>query len=193
MGKVSGRNASISVREIENHKKESGKNGTTIEKTSERGLQFKNERYLNADTIQTMIAKDLLKFKGVCHASMKKGKRFVDLHLCRKSFNVLSSHCSCPAGNSGYCNNIMAKLYEIADYSLHSLKFVPLELACTSKIRQRGVPGEKYCRKSPVMEIIIQKREKSRRITCALYDPRRNKDPTVLRKFVMDLKEKLQS
>ena len=88
MGKVSGRNASISVKEIENHKKESGKNGTTIEKTSERGLQFKNERYLNADTIQTMIAKDLLKFKGVCHASMKKGKRFVDLHLCRKSFNV---------------------------------------------------------------------------------------------------------
>ena len=53
-------------------------------------------------------------------------------------------------------------LYEIADYSLHSLKSAPLELACTSKIRQLGVPREKYCRKAPVMETIIQKREKSR-------------------------------
>ena len=51
-----------------------GKNGVTIEQTSERGLQFKNERYLNADTIQTMKAKDLIKFKAVCHASMKKEK-----------------------------------------------------------------------------------------------------------------------
>ena len=63
----------FTVREIEDHKKESGKNGATIENTIERGfLQFKNERYLNADTIQTMKAKDLFKFKGVCHACMKK-------------------------------------------------------------------------------------------------------------------------
>ena len=34
-----------------------------FEKTSERGLQFKNERNLNADTIQTMIAKDFFRFK----------------------------------------------------------------------------------------------------------------------------------
>ena len=44
----------FTVREIEDQKKESGKNGTTIQKTSERDIQFKNERYLNADTIQTM-------------------------------------------------------------------------------------------------------------------------------------------
>ena len=41
----------FTVREIEDHKKESGKNGATIEKTSERSLQFKNEHYSNADTI----------------------------------------------------------------------------------------------------------------------------------------------
>ena len=71
----------FTVREIEDHKKESGKNVATIQKTSERGLQFKNERYLNTDTIQTMKAKDLFKFKGVCHATMKKEKRFVQVHL----------------------------------------------------------------------------------------------------------------
>ena len=140
-----------------------------------------------------MKAKDLFKFKGVCHASMKKEKRFVEVHLCRKSSKVISSHYSFPARNSGYSNHIMAILYEIADYYLHSLKFIPLELACTSKIRQWGVPGEKYYRKAPVTETIIQKREKSRGITCTLYDPRRNKNPTVLRKSAMDLKAKLQS
>ena len=71
MGKVLPEGMPVfTVGEIEDHKKESGKNGATIEKTSERGLQLKNERY--ADTIQTMQAKDLFKFKGVSHASMKK-------------------------------------------------------------------------------------------------------------------------
>ena len=54
----------------------------------------------------------------------------------------------------------MVILYEIAYFSLNSLKSVPLELACTSTIRHWGVPGEKYCRKAPVMETIIQKIEK---------------------------------
>ena len=54
----------FTVREIEDHE-ESRKNGMTIEKTSERGLQFKNERYWNADTIQTIKAKNLFKFKSV--------------------------------------------------------------------------------------------------------------------------------
>ena len=52
----------FTVREIEDHKKENGKNGATIQKTSERGLQFRNERYLSVDTIQTTKAKDLFKF-----------------------------------------------------------------------------------------------------------------------------------
>ena len=81
-----------------------------------------------------MKAKDLFKFKCVCHASMKKEKRFVEVHLSRKSSKVKSNHCSCPVGNSGYCNHIMDMFYEIADYSLHSLKSVPLEFVCTSKL-----------------------------------------------------------
>ena len=84
-------------------------------------------------------------------------------------------------------------LYEIADYSLHSLKSVPLKLTCASKIKQWRVPGEKNYRKAPVMETIIQKREISRGITCKLFDPRRNNNAAVLRKSMMDLKAKLQS
>ena len=72
----------FTAREIEDHQKESGKNGAAIEKTSERGLQFKNERYLNADKIQAMKTKYLFKFKGVYHARMKKEKRFVLVSYC---------------------------------------------------------------------------------------------------------------
>ena len=100
------------------------------------------------------------------------------MHLCKKYSKVISSHCSCLAGNSSYCNHIMVILYEIADFSLNSLKSVPLELACTSRIRHWGVSGEKYCRKAPVMETIIQQIEKMRG-GVTLYDPRRNKNPTV--------------
>ena len=135
------------IEEIKDHKKESGKNGVTNQKTSERDLQFKNESYLNANTIQTMKAKDLFKFKSVCHASMKKEKCFIDVHLCRKPSKVISSHCSCHAGKSGYYNHIITMLCEIADYSLHLLKSIPLELACTSKIRQWGVSGENTAEK----------------------------------------------
>ena len=77
------------------------------------------------------------------------------------------------AGNSGYCNHVMAMLYEIADYSLNSLKCVPTEIVCTSEIRQWGRPGERGCRKAPVMQTTIQKDENSRRISSTLYNPRR--------------------
>ena len=62
----------LTVREREDRKRGSGKYGATIEKTLERGRQFKNKRYLHADTIQTMKAKDLFKFKDVFQAIMKK-------------------------------------------------------------------------------------------------------------------------
>ena len=37
----------FTVREIEDHKKESGKNGATIEKTSESGLQVKERDFIS--------------------------------------------------------------------------------------------------------------------------------------------------
>lgn len=72
--------------------------------------------------------------------------------------------------------------------SLHSLKSVPLEQACTSKISPWAVPGEKCCTKAPVMETIIQKREKIVRNYLYTILFQRNKDPTVTRISAMNLK-----
>ena len=43
--------------------------------------KFKNERYLNVDTIQT-IKQRVFKLKGVSYASMQKEKSFAKVHLC---------------------------------------------------------------------------------------------------------------
>ena len=77
----------FTVREINQNNKESAKNGATIEMISERDFQFKNERYLNVDTIQTMKAKDFFKFKRICHASMKNEKCFVLVSCCPQWFD----------------------------------------------------------------------------------------------------------
>ena len=82
------------------------------------------------------------------------------MNLRRKSSKVISSHCSCPAGNSGYCSHIMAMAIDFCSLgiSMH-------------KQKQWGVLGEKNYRKAPIMETIIQKYENLRGITCMLYYP----------------------
>ena len=39
--------------------------------------------------------------------------------------NPVKAGCSCPAGKSGYCNHVMALLFELTDYSLNQLKAIP--------------------------------------------------------------------
>ena len=82
--------------------------------------------------------------------------------------------CSCPAGLSGYCNHVMALLFELADYSLNQLFGVPDEIACTSKLRQRGNPGKPSNAKEPVIYLTIHKQYDKKGISCTLYDPRIN-------------------
>ena len=81
--------------------------------------------------------------KARCKASMKKELRDVRIQLCKRTGEVYKATCSCPATKSGYCNHVMALLYEIAEYSLNRLAEVPQEKALASVIRKWGVPGKK--------------------------------------------------
>ena len=53
------------------------------------------------------------------------------------------------------------------------------EVACTSRIRQWGVPGDKDVYKAPVMNTSIKKKPDSKGIQCTLYDPRLHTDNTL--------------
>ena len=142
----------FTIKEIELHHKNSGKYpGTSIIKTLDRGRRFKDERYISADSIFTAVTDTGFFGKGRCKASMKKEIRDVEICLDRMNGVVISAVCTCPAGNSCYCNHIMALLFELADYSLNGLIKVPEEISCTSESRQWGVPSENKCFKDPAM------------------------------------------
>ena len=63
-------------------------------------------------------------------------------------------------GKSGYCNHIMALLYEINDYSLNQLTEVPQEKARTSVLRKCGVPGNKEVVKKLMRTTLISSDQK---------------------------------
>jgi len=148
----------FTIKEIEEHRLCSGKTPeSAIIKTLDKGRKFKSERYISADSVYTQCDGVYFFVKCECKASMKKEKRKVLVKLKRDNGKVESGSCSCPAGNSGYCNHIMALLLEIADYSLNQLSTVPEEISCTSRMRQWGVSGEHSRPKSPVMETVVKK------------------------------------
>ena len=72
-----------------------------------------------------------------------------------------------------------ALLLELTDYWLREFQSVPEEIACTSRIRQWGIPG-KTMQKTTVMETAVQKEPSSEDIISALYDPREVNDRAII-------------
>ena len=109
-------------REIDLHVKKCGKlKEKSISKTSMRGRLFKLKRFFFQEIQYTLH----FYVKARCKASMKKELRNFRIQLCKRTGEVYKATCSCPAGESGYCNHVMALLYEIAEYSLNQLTEVP--------------------------------------------------------------------
>lgn len=128
----------FTIREIEKHRQKSGKNNQSIVKTRDRGIKFKEEGYILRDTLFTRTTSLLFYVKAQCRASMKREVRALEIILNKENGQVEQASCNCPAGNSGYCNHVMALLFELADFSLHQIKTVPDDIACTSGSRQWG-------------------------------------------------------
>ena len=127
----------FTIKEIEQHRLNSAKTPeSAIIKTLDKRKKFKCERYVPADTLYTKWDNEYFYVKCDCKASMKKEKRRVTVKLNRRNGKVESGSCTCPTGNSAYCNHVMGLLFEIADYSLHQLSRVPKEISCTSHMRQ---------------------------------------------------------
>ena len=186
----------FTIKEIEKHRLASGKKrGIAISKTLERGRKFKEERYLSSDNdnVYTKHEHNCIIVKAKCKASMKKLIRNMLVKLNKRTGTVEKASCSCPAGASGYCNHIMALLFELADYSLKQLEIIPDEPACTSQLRKWGVPGETKCRKEPVMITSIQKRVTRKGINCTLYDPRINFDHDKFTSRYIEMQQKLRN
>ena len=86
----------------------------------------------------------------------------------------------------------MALLLEFAEYSLQGLKEIPKEIACTSRIRQWGVPGKSSSYKAPVASTTVQKSVRKRGIISTLYDPRKKRTETCSKR-IENLKDDVNS
>ena len=125
----------FTIKEIESYRIKSGK-GKAIIKTRDRGRKFFEEKYITSGDTFIRTTLKTITIKGKCKASMKAETRIMNVVISLKSSKVIKGHCTCPAGKSGYCNHVMALLFQVADYSLHQMQTVPEEISCTSKKRQ---------------------------------------------------------
>ena len=182
----------FTIKEIEKHRENSGKRGKAIMKTMDRGRRFHEERYISTDSIFTMTSANEFTVKATCKASMKKDHRKMKISLNKHTGEVNKGDCDCPAGKSGYCNHVMALLFELANYSLQQLKSVPEEVACTSRSRQWGIPPEAAKNPEPVMNTAIKKICKSKGVTCTLYNPRINADQDNLMGRIINMNNNLK-
>ena len=85
-------------------------------KTLDRDKKFKEERHISADSITISTKGEKFYIKGKGKTSTKKEFRNMEVSLDWNTGLVTAAKCSCPAGNSGYCNHIMTFLFELADY-----------------------------------------------------------------------------
>ena len=150
----------FTIKEIEQHRQLSGKTPeSAIIKALDRGRKFKNEPYITSDSILTKCDKGVFYVKGLCKPSMKKEKRSVAVKLSTINSKVLHGSCCCQAGKSGYCNDVMALLLELAGYSLSQFLDIhcfrrnclhkqasPME--CTWRNHAKSTSNGNYCSKT---------------------------------------------
>ena len=75
------------------------------------------------------------------HASMKKLKYTVYVHLHQDTGKVSYASCSCVAGRGGCCKHVAALLFQILDFIQLELSEVPDDLTCTQLLQQWHVPS----------------------------------------------------
>ena len=104
---------------------------------------------------------------------MKKQLRNVRIQLCKRTGEVYKATCAYPAGKSGYCNHVMALLYETAVYSFNQVTEVPQEKACRKIVlRKWGIPGNKDAVKESAIRTTLICSDQKKPPT--LYDARLN-------------------
>ena len=95
----------LTIREIGNHRVKSGKSSNAIMETTDRGKRFKEERHLTPDDVFAANTEIIFYVKGKCKASIKMEIRSMEVGMNKVNYDIIFAKCSCPAGESGYCNH----------------------------------------------------------------------------------------
>ena len=112
-------------------------------KHKKEGYQLFKDKMVIHVLVKANIMKDEEKFFSVkcnVHASMKKTRYVVYVHLHQDTGKVFHASCSCPAGQGGCCKHVAALLFQLLDYIQLELTEVPDDLTCTQLLQQWHVP-----------------------------------------------------
>ena len=131
----------FNIREINNHRIKRGKNCSAMMKTTDRGKRFEEEGYLSAANAFAANIERIFYVRQKCKASIKREITSIEVGRNKVNCDTIFAKCRSPAGESGYCNHIMALLFQISGYSLHPLISVPEEKECTSMTSRLVVPS----------------------------------------------------
>ena len=131
----------FNIREINNHRIKRGKNCSAMMKTTDRGKRFEEEGYLSAVNAFAANIERIFYVRQKRKASIKREIISIEVGRNKVNCDTIFAKCRCPAGESGYCNHIMALLFQIAGYSLHQLISLSEEKECTSLTPRLDVPS----------------------------------------------------
>ena len=131
----------FNIREINNHRIKRGKNCSAMMKRTDRGKRFEEEGYLSAVNAFAANIERIFYVRQKRKASIKREIISIEVGRNKVNCDTIFAKCRCPAGESGYCNHIMALLFQIAGYSLHQLISLSEEKECTSLTPRLGVPS----------------------------------------------------
>ena len=79
----------FTIREIENHRNESGKSSSAIMKTIERGKRFKEEKHLSTDDDFAANTERIFQVGGKCKASMKREIKSMEVGINKVNCDII--------------------------------------------------------------------------------------------------------
>ncbi len=150
-----------------------GRQKTCIRPES-KGYLFFTEQYVH--DIWACMSKNILFFKAKCFRSQRKDAPPHTLWcgLSERDHTVLKAACSCVAGQSGYCNHILALLYQISHFSKSGATCIPADLSKTSLPQSWHKPRIEGIAADPIMHVGVKhaRREKDKQFPSTLYEAR---------------------
>lgn len=170
--------------QIREHALNSGKKANAKSQTRKKtcirpetkGYKFFVEKFLY--DIWCATEENKVSFKSRCFPSQKKNDtphKLWSILDRTKDFSVLRAQCSCAAGLSGYCNHVMALLYQISHFCKSVTKRIPEDLSKTSMPQVWHKPRIEGISPEPLMECILGHKANSKKagnIPCSLYEAR---------------------
>lgn len=164
----------------------SGKMATNVKGISKtcirpetRGYQFYVGRYIHDIWCQMTNSYYFVKCKSFRSQSKSSEPHslWVCLPLNKIECHPLKAYCTCVAGASGFCNHIVALLYQISHYSKSGTTTIPDDISKTSVAQAWDTPRIEGIAPEPVMQVIVKKAKldatkSTKSVECSLYEAR---------------------